>query len=165
MSPTLRQAIEAELARTDMARETTAQEREHAAFFARLAVRNIAPRALRRAGYEQMAVDLANERRFPEMAQHTVECQDAQGNPRPGVMSRLENCAYGACTHASRAEFYARYDDMGLVFDTGRVCARALLTASFYDDDIVSEDVWDFAARAINAAIDLRRSDADGALA
>lgn len=158
MPLTLRRAIETELARTDVVRETTAQEREHAAFFSRLAVRNIAPRALRRAGYEQMAADLANEMRFPEMAQHAVEWGDAQGNPRPGAMSWLESCAYGACAHASTTEFYARCDDMGAVFDTGPSCARALLAASFYDDDLVAEDVWNFAARAINAAINLRRS-------
>src|SRR5258706_9388698 len=52
---TLSRAIEAELARTDVALDSLAEERQRAEFFAWLAVKCIAPRALRRAGYEALA--------------------------------------------------------------------------------------------------------------
>jgi hypothetical protein len=154
----LRRLIEAELARTDVVPEAPPQERERAAFFAWLAVRNIAPRALRRAGYEALAMGCENQRDFAPgdaaaVAQHTIgrEHRDCR------VMPRRASLAYGASAHASTCAFYAGHEDIAVVVETGHYCARALLAGSFYDDEIDAAGAtwtWNFAAMAINAALD-----------
>ncbi|WP_395665340.1 hypothetical protein [Methylocella sp.] len=85
----LSQALEAELARTDMPNDTPfswsqdgdgerakrdgdRQERRRADFFAQAAVDYFAPLALRRAGYGHMATDVASRTLRPSEAQHMI---------------------------------------------------------------------------------------------
>lgn len=176
--PPLRQMIDAELVRTGMPNvyywdyhptagpvpkdsEADKIERRRAEFFARLAVEYIAPRALRRAGLEQMAADVASGVVAPATAQHTIGAADAarcRAAGAPSPMPVLESCAYGASAHASTAAFYTTLPEIDCVHQTGYFCARALLDASFYDDIAVENpaEVWNFAAAAINMAIGLR---------
>lgn len=180
--PPLRQMIDAELVRTDMPngyswnyRPTTGPipkdseadkiERRRARFFARLAVEYIAPRALRRAGFEQMAADVASGVVAPAAAQHRIGAADAvrcraAGAPLP--MPVLHSCAYGASAHASTSKFYAHLPEIDSVHQTGYFCARALLDASFYDDVAVDNpaEVWNFAAASINMATGLYDAEA-----
>lgn len=173
MPLTLRRAIEAELARADVPNrwywekhpaggasrpdsDADREERRRAAFFAWLAVEYLAPLALRRAGYEQMAIDVASGTLPPAGAQHTIGRQYARRGLRP--MPMRASCAYGTSAHASTTAFYADHRDIDVVAQTGYFCARALIDASFYDDEIVVTDaagVWDFATLAINTAIGL----------
>lgn len=176
--PPLRQMIDAELIRTGMPdiyywhyhpmtgpvpeeSEADKIERRRARFFARLAVEYIAPCALRRAGFEQMAADVASGVMAPAAAQHTIVAADAvrcRAAGAPSPMPALHSCAYGASAHASTAAFYTTRPEIDCVHQTGYFCARALLDASFYDDIAVENpaEVWNFAAAAINMAIGLR---------
>lgn len=136
-------------------------ERRRAAFFARLAVEYIAPRALCRAGFEQMAADVASGVLSPAAAQHTIGAANAArcravGAPSP--IPALESCAYRASAYASSAAFYATLPEIDPVHQTGWFCASALLGASFHGDVAVENpaEVWNFAAAAINTAIELR---------
>jgi len=173
--PPLRQVIDAELFQTGTPniyyweyRQATGPapkdsasdkiERRRATFFARLAVEYIAPRALRRAGFEQMAADVVSGALVPAGAQHTIGAANAtrcRAAGAPSPMPALEMCAYGASGHASSAVFYATSSEVDVVHQTGWFCGAALLAASFYDDAAVENpaDVWDFAERAINAAM------------
>ncbi|AGK58679.1 hypothetical protein HYPDE_35038 [Hyphomicrobium denitrificans 1NES1] len=176
--PPLRQMIEAEFIQTGTPNiydwdyrpatgpapqdsEADKIERRSAAFFARLAIEHIAPCALRRAGFEQMAADVASGVLAPAAAQHTIGAADAarcRAAGAPSPMPTLESSAYGASAHASTTAFYAGHQEIDVVAQTGYFCARALLDAFSYDDDIVIADtawIWDFAAMVINAAIDL----------
>lgn len=163
MPTPLRRVLEAELTRTDVTPDAPGQERERAAFFAWLAVRNIAPRALRRAGYEALAVGCENERRFAPggaaaVAQHTIG-REHRGRK---IMPRLASRAYGASAHASTTAFYAGHEDIKVVVQAGDPCANALINCCFDDDEIEPADalwIWDFAAMAINAAICLHQDD------
>lgn len=133
-------------------------ERRRAAFFARLAVEYIAPRALRHAGFEQMAADVASGVLAPAAAQHTIGAAAAarcRAAGAPWLMPIFESCAYGSSAHASSAAFYADLPEIDSVHQTGWFCAAALLAASFYDDVAVENpnEVWNFAATAINTAI------------
>jgi hypothetical protein len=69
----------------------------------------------------------------------------------------LESCAYGASAYASSAASHAAYSEIDCVHQTGWFCAHSLLGASFYDDVAVENptEVWNFAAAAMNAAIEL----------
>lgn len=136
-------------------------ERRRAAFFSRLAVEYIAPRALRRAGFEQMAADVASGALPPAAAQHTIGQGDVRRCRVAGTlapMPKLESCAYGASAHASTTAFYATRREIDSVHQTGYYCARALIDASFCDDEVIDPDptwAWNIAALAINAAIGL----------
>lgn len=180
--PPLRQMINAEFVRTGVSNlyhweyrpaagpvlngsETDKIERRRAAFFTRLAVEYIAPRALRRAGLEQMAADVASGVVAPAAAQHAIGAANAvrcQAAGAPSPMPALESCAYGTSAHASTAAFYATLPEIDCVHQTGWFCAQALLHASFCDDVAVENpaDIWNFAAATINAAIGLRDADA-----
>lgn len=176
--PPLRQMIDAEFIRTGTPNihywnyhpaigpapkdsEADKIERRRAAFFARLAVEYIAPRALRRAGFEQMAADVAGGMLSPAGAQHAIGRKYAHCET-----PMLANCAYGASAHASTAAFYAAHRDIDVVTQTGYFCARALLDASFYDDVAVEnpDEVWNFAAAAMNTAIELHDAEAGAVL-
>jgi len=136
-------------------RPVTASEHQRAAFFARLAVEHLAPRALRHAGYEEMAVDVASGALDPAEAQHMIgrqyrDCSVMQPLPASG--------AYGTCAHASTTALRAAHRELGEVAQAGYYCARALESVlCLGDEDVLPDDarVWDFAARAINLAIDL----------
>lgn len=137
-------------------------ERQRAAFFARLAVEHLAPCALRHAGYEKMAVDVASAALAPVEAQHMIGRQHR-------LMLGPERWAYCACAHASTTALRAAHQDMDKVVQAGYFCARALLEVTFLgDEDIIKDDdrIWDFAALTINAAVDLIPGDgADEGLA
>ena len=82
MPPGLGSAIETELSRSDLQPDDDTKERRRAEFFASLAVRVIAPRTLRRAGYESLATECENQRDFrpggaAANAQHTIGKQYA----------------------------------------------------------------------------------------
>lgn len=153
----LRRAIDAELDRADAVPATPAQERQCAEFFAWLAVRSIAPRALRRAGYDALAAD-CEKQLIPgngggacSVAQHTIGTQYAYSSSEPP----LAVLAYEASARASTAAFYAGHEDIAVVTQTGCCCAEALLGGSFYDNDIDTAEaswLWGFAATAINTA-------------
>ena len=69
-------------------------------------------------------------------------------------MPPLASCAYGACAHAATAALYAR--DVAAVAEAGHYCARALLDAFYYDDELVVPNtgwLWNFAAATINEAV------------
>ena len=77
MPPALSRAIDAELALTSQPVHDIAAERRQAEFFGWLAMRVIAPRTLRRAGYEALALGCERERDFrpggaAACAQHTI---------------------------------------------------------------------------------------------
>ena len=158
----LRRAIDAELDLADVVPETPTQERQCAEFFAWLAVRSIAPRALRRAGYDALAADCENQP-IPSnggsacsIAQHAIGTQYACSLEPP-----LAALAYDASAHASTAAFYAGHEDIAVVTQTGCFCAYALLHGSFYDYDIDMVEaswLWDFAVTAINTAVTPRRN-------
>ena len=158
MPISLSHALDAGLARTDVVPDSHAEERRRAKFFAWLAVRCIAPRTLRRAGYEVLAADCKNQRDLLPggacaTAQHTIGKQYAYAHPMP----RLASFAYGASAHASTSAFYASHDDIKIVTDTGTYCARALLEPLCDENANAAElaTIWDFAVRAINVAIGL----------
>jgi hypothetical protein len=156
MPVALRRMIEAELARTDIAPDSPVEERLRAQFFAWLAVREIAPRALRRAGYDRMAVEVANGKLHPAGAQHAIGKQYAYSPTPP-----LAGDAYGACAHASTARFFADHEDIEVVIESGHYCARALVSTLPEEDDEAKHSwIWDFAVRTINTARDVS-SDAD----
>ena len=150
----LSRAIDAELARSDVPAVSLAKERRQAEFFAGLATRVIAPRFLRRAGYEALASECETQRdlRTPggaaAVAQHTIgrECR----SPMP----RLASIAYGASAHASTCAFYARHGEIETVMQTGNYCARALLSYFDHKDAVAAEStwIWDFTVTAINVA-------------
>ena len=131
-----------------------AKERRQAEFFAGLATRVIAPRFLRRAGYEALASECETQRdlRTPggaaAVAQHTIgrECR----SPMP----RLASIAYGASAHASTCAFYARHGEIETVMQTGNYCARALLSYFDHKDAVAAKStwIWDFTVTAINVA-------------
>lgn len=143
-----------------------AKERQRAEFFAQLAVRNIAPRALRRAGYVAQADACA----APEGpwnlaaagAQHHIgHCdrkRDVAEGRGPQIMPRLDSLAYGASAHAATTAGHARADEIETVVEAGRYCGLALTSSVFWGDEIEPADevwVWNFAAKVINAAVDL----------
>jgi hypothetical protein len=154
----IQRAIDAELS-TSKASDKIPDERACAEFFAWLAVRRFAPRALRQAGYHQLAgncetqSDLWNGMIASATAQHTIgrEYRDVLITPR----------AYGACAHAATAAFYAGVEEMETVVQTGEYSARALVSPLPEEDegDIDSCEaqwIWEAAVTTINAAIDIR---------
>lgn len=151
-------AIEAELARMDVPPDSEAEERRRAEFFAWLTVRVIAPDYLRRAGYDNLAVDCSRQTDLwkamlaSATAQHTIGKQYAYSST-----PRLASFAYGASAHASTAAFYAGHKDIQVVIETGHYCARALLEGFSYEDTLPADaaQIWDFAVRAINSALEL----------
>jgi len=151
----LRRAIEAELARTDAPLDNLAKERCQAEFFAWLAVRTIAPRTLRRAGYETLAAGCENVRDFrPGSSSAMAVAQHTIGREFSSVsMPRLAHFAYGASAHASTYAFYAGDDEIEVALRTGEYCARALVQPFSWEDadDIETARIWGFAVAAINA--------------
>jgi hypothetical protein len=124
----------------------------------------IAPRALRRAGYEDLAVACENERDFlpggaAAMAQYLIGRE-----PRSSViMPPLAQLACGASAHTSTCAFYSGLPQIESVVESGRYCATALLQPIDVDeaDDVDFAEavwIWDFAVQAINAAIVLGRN-------
>lgn len=159
MPLTLSRAIDAELARTDAPADSVAEERSQAEFFAWLAMRLIAPRTLRRAGYEALAAGCENE---PSLrpggaaaeAQHTIG-REFRSLPTP----RLASFAYGASAHTSTCGFCAGHDRIETVTQTGTCLARVLVTPFAYEDANAADSawIWNFAVAAINATTDLNR--------
>jgi len=156
----LLRAFDAEFARGDVAPDAPEIDRKRAEFFAWLALRHIAPHALRRAGYDGLAANCGKQSDLSEGAaaaacsQHTIGMQYAYSET-----PRLAGLAYGASAHAATAAFYAGCEDIETVVMAGEFCARALIGGFFYDDDIDIADavwVWEFAAGAMNAAIELQ---------
>jgi hypothetical protein len=168
MPVALSRAIEAELTRTDIPPDSFAEERRRAGFFAWLAVRHLAPLALRRAGFSELALDcekqsdLWNGMLASATAQHAIEKWHAAANPIPRPMVRLADFAYGTSAHAATAAFYAGHEDINVVMDTGTYCARALLEPFSYEDakPAEAEWIWGVAVTAINIAIGIRSDDA-----
>ncbi len=119
MPAALRRALDNELARTDVPIDSVAQETSSAKLFASLAMRMIAPRSLRRAGYEALAVACENERDHcpggaAALAQHMIGREFSSMNtPWPA------SSAYGACAHASTCAFYAGQDEIETVIQAG----------------------------------------------
>lgn len=136
-----------------------ADERSSAKLFASLAMRVIAPRTLRFAGYEALAAACENERDMrpggaAAVAQHTIG-RDLTADP----LDRLRGSAYGACADTSTCVFYAGCDEIETVIQTGLYCARALMR-TFGDEDEEdasaeeSEWIWNRAVASINLAAD-----------
>ncbi|MDA0990646.1 MAG: hypothetical protein O3A51_07840 [Verrucomicrobia bacterium] len=157
MPMALSRAIEAELARTNVPADSVAAERSHAEFFARLAMGVIAPRTLRHAGYEALAAGCEGERDFrpggaAALAQHTIGYEF-----RSSEEPRLASFAYCACAHTSTCAFYAGYEEMETVVQSGTYLARALLAPFSYEDASATESawIWNFAVATINAATHL----------
>ncbi len=161
MPAALRRALDTELARTDVPIDSVAQERSSAKLFASLAMRMIAPRSLRRAGYEALAVACENERDYcpggaAALAQHMIGREFSSTNtPWPA------SSAYGACAHASTCAFYAGQDEIETVIQAGTYSARALISLFPYDDDGAAYDdtsaeesdwIWNRAVASINLA-------------
>jgi hypothetical protein len=154
--PELRHAIQVELDRIDVRPDAHADERRRAEFFAWLAVRRIAPRYLRRAGYEALVIECEKQADLrggaPARAQQTIgiEHRDRASRWSPRI-----SAAYGACAHASTATFYAGLDEMRWVAETGNYCARALVECLSVENPDPAEQawVWDFAVNAINDAV------------
>lgn len=156
----LSRAIDAELARTDVPAESVAEERCQAEFFAWLAMRVIAPRTLRRAGYEALAAGCENERDFQPggaaaVAQHTIG-REFRSSP---IMPRLASFAYCSSAHTSTCTFYVGHDQLETVIQTGTYLARALLAPFSHEDANAADSawIWSFAVATINAAADLSR--------
>lgn len=159
MPPILRDAIQAEFDRTDVAQISLDEERRRAKFFALLAVRCIASAALRRAGYAALAAECEGQTSLWEGmlaaagAQHTIGKQYARcQTPEPAAS------AYTACAHTATAAYYAGHEDIAVLVDTGTYCARALVESIPYVDPQPEELtlVWVTAANAINVASGLR---------
>lgn len=157
MPPALNRAIDAELARTNVPADGVAAERYRAEFFAWLAMRVIAPRTLRRAGYEALAVGCEDERELrpggaAAVAQNTIGREFCR-SPMP----RLARIAYGATAHTSTCRFYASHQKMETVAGTGTYLARALLEPFSENDPSAADSawIWNFAVAAINAMTDL----------
>ena len=153
--------IDAELARTDVQLHSHAQERRQAEFFGWLAIHVVAPRALRRAGYEDLAVGCEKARDLrpggaASGAQHTIgrEFRSSLFSPRVQV-------AYGASAHASTCAFYATHDEIATVFEAGHYCARAIVETFCCEDPEAAETAWSagFAVAAINKAIEIGMTD------
>ena len=158
MPRALRQAMTVGLERTDVVADLPAQERQRAAFLAWVAVRNIAPSALRRAGNEAQAAECEQQVCLSKGMIAAAGAQHAIGKKYAGsgLMPPLASCAYGACAHATTAALYARNGDVAAVAEAGHYCARALLDASFYDAEMVVPNtgwLWNFAAVTINEAV------------
>jgi len=148
--PAMRRSIYAELDRTDGVPGDPVLERRQAQFFARLAVRTIAPRALRRAGYFRLAAAVSSEALAPAFAQHQIGRQFAGR----GCLPALASIAYGASAHAATALFYAGHDDINVAVSTGEFCALALVQALSYPDSPEAAWIWSFATHAIEVAIE-----------
>src|SRR5262249_32105885 len=107
LPPISRGAIE--LARADLTPCTLAKERRCAEFFALLAVRRIAPRALRRAGYDALALlcesqpDLGGALFAADAARQTIGTEHGWSTLPP-----LASVAYAVSEHAGMAAFNSR---------------------------------------------------------
>lgn len=150
----LRLSIEAELDRSDGVSGDAGHERLRARFLARIAVGHIAPQALRRAGYARLAGEVSSGAICPSFAQHRIGRQYSG----VGVMPALPSIAYGACAHASVADFYANRDDIDVAVSAGKHCAWALIGPLSYPEFAATARVWDFAMETIGAAIDVAAS-------
>jgi hypothetical protein len=124
-------------------------------------MRVIAPRTLRRAGYEALAAECENERDFrpggaAAVAQHTIGHEF-----RSSLTPRLARFAYGACAYTSTCDFYAGHDQIETVTETGTYLSWALLEPLSYEDASVADSawIWKFAVATINAATDLNRGE------
>ena len=148
----LRRAIATELARTDAPSYSPADERGQAEFFAWLAMRVIAPRALRRAGYEALAVGCENERHLQPGGAAALAQSKIGFDFRYSPMLGLASTAYGTSAHTSTCAFYAEHDEIEVVGQTGYYCARALLSGDYGVDAAELEWNWEVAVRAINEA-------------
>lgn len=161
----LQRTIDAESARPAVRLESPADERKRAVFLAWFAVGLIAPRHLRRAGYDTLALncekqpDLQSAGNAAARAQYTIgrDCLHRTG----GGMPALLDVAYATCSHAATAAFYARAADIQTVVETGRCAAHALTSPIFLDEDGSGYRtdpgeatwVWDSLVHAINTAM------------
>lgn len=161
---TLRETIEAELARTDGTSAIPALEREHAMFFARLAVWNIAPRALRAAGYETLAANCERQTCLSHARRELGRARTAIGWP-PARLRDADVPAHAACHDAALTASLVGEEDIGVVVRTGGFCGRTLFIGSMYDKDTDPDRFWKFGAMAINAAIHLGSDRANELLA
>lgn len=146
-----------ETIRTDTKTYCEADERRQAEFFAWLAVRIIAPRALRRAGYEALATGCEREQLLrpggaAALAQHTIgrEFRSSLFTPRAWV-------AYGTCAHASTCSCYVLDEKIETVVHAGYFCARALVETFCCEDPEWTEIALSsrLAVAAINWAVEL----------
>lgn len=147
--PALAQAIEAELARTNVPAESIATEQYQAEFFACLALRVIAPFSLRCVGYEELAASCENARGFKSGEAAACARYDIGGKYH-GIMPLLAQNAYGASDHAATLFFFARD---GHVWEAGEQFAFTLRDAFSGENEHVPEAslMWNFAVEAINA--------------
>lgn len=159
MPPALIRAIDAEFARTNETADSAAAERRQAELFAWLAMRVVAPRTLRRAGYAALAAACESERDLRPGGAAALARYAIGREFRSSRTPRLAEIAYGASAHTSMCAFYASHEEMEVVAETGTYLARALLEPFSYQDASAAEPawIWNFAVATLNAATLLGR--------
>jgi hypothetical protein len=156
-------AIEHEIERSDVPRDSADIERRRSEYFAWLAVRVIAPHYLRRAGYDDFAAEcetqssLDTARLVAASAQHAIGKQYSHTKVTP----REAQFAYGASARTCTSASYACNPDMKVASEAGHFCARALLETFSYEDAPPAEiaAIWHFALQSMNTALQMPKPD------